>query len=134
MLGAMYERVTRNIKVIVQPRYLENQSRPDEQAFVWAYTITLANMGGETVTLRTRYWRITDGHGRIQEVRGPGVVGEEPTLKPGQSFEYTSGVPLGTPTGFMVGSYQLETDSGESFAVDIPAFSLDSPHMQRAIN
>ena len=96
----MYERITRNIRVTVAPRFLDNQSKPDERAFVWAYTIRLANLGPETVTLRTRYWRITDAAGRIQEVRGPGVVGEEPTLKPGQGFEYTSGVPLSTPTGF----------------------------------
>lgn len=130
----MYERTTRGIRITVEPRYLENQSRPDDRAFVWAYTIKLANMGADTVTLRTRHWRITDGHGKVQEVRGPGVVGEEPTLKPGQGFQYTSGVPLTTPTGFMVGSYQLETAAGEIFTVDIPAFSLDSPHMQKAIN
>ena len=132
--GPMYERTTRNIKVTVEPRFLENQSRPDDLAFVWAYTIHLANLGGETVTLRRRHWRITDGHGRVQEVRGPGVVGEEPTLKPGQGFQYTSGVPLSTPTGFMVGTYELESAGGENFSVDIPAFSLDSPYMQKAIN
>ena len=130
----MYQRTTRHIRITVEPRYLENQSRPDDMAFVWAYTIRLANTGPETVTLRTRYWHITDGHGRVQEVRGPGVVGEEPTLKPGQGFEYTSGVPLATPTGFMAGSYQMETAEGEKFIVDIPVFSLDSPHMPRAIN
>lgn len=130
----MYERTTRDIRVVVRPRYLESQSRPDEDHFVWAYTITIENRGRETVTLRSRYWKITDGMGRIQEVRGPGVVGEQPTLRPGQSFEYTSGAPLATPSGFMVGAYQMETERGESFAIDIPAFSLDSPHMPHQLN
>jgi ApaG protein len=130
----MYERTTRDIRVVVRPRYLESQSRPDEDHFVWAYTITIENRGRETVTLRSRYWKITDAMGRIQEVRGPGVVGEQPTLRPGQSFEYTSGAPLATPSGFMVGAYQMETEHGESFAIDIPAFSLDSPHMPHQLN
>src|SRR3954471_18857373 len=105
----MYERTTRKLRVVASPRYLESQSRPEDNHFVWAYTITIENHGAETVTLRSRYWRITDGRGKVQEVRGAGVVGEQPTLKPGQSFEYTSGAPLATPSGFMVGSYQLET-------------------------
>lgn len=130
----MYHRVTRGIKVVVEPRYLDNQSKPDENHFVWAYTITLENHGRETVTLRTRYWKITDAFGKVQEVRGAGVVGEEPTLKPGDSFQYTSGCPLPTPSGFMVGAYQMETAAGEMFNVDIPAFSLDSPHEKHSIN
>jgi ApaG protein len=83
------------------------------------------------VTLKTRYWKITDSTGRSQEVRGAGVVGEQPVLKPGQSFQYTSGAPLATPSGFMVGAYQMETDRGEAFNVDIPAFSLDGPQAPR---
>jgi ApaG protein len=130
----MYERTTREIRVIVRPRYLESQSRPDEDHFVWAYTITIENRGPETVTLRSRYWKITDGLGRVQEVRGPGVVGEQPTLRPGQSFQYTSGAPLPTPSGFMVGAYQMETEHGENFEIDIPAFSLDSPHLPHRLN
>ena len=130
----MYERVTRSIKVIVRPQYLEGQSRPEEGHYVWAYNITVENHGREIVTLRTRYWKITDGLGKAQEVRGAGVVGEEPTLKPGDSFQYTSGCPLKTPSGFMVGAYQMQTSTGELFNVDVPAFSLDSPHMKRSIN
>jgi ApaG protein len=130
----MYESVTRNIHVVVRPKYLQSQSRPDDDHFVWAYTITIANKGIEIVTLRTRHWKITDDRGKIQEVMGEGVVGKQPTLAPGESFEYTSGVPLSTPSGFMVGTYQMETTGGERFDVDIPAFSLDSPQSHRPIN
>lgn len=130
----MYESVTRNIHVVVRPKYLQSQSRPDDDHFVWAYTITIANKGVEIVTLRSRHWKITDDRGKMQEVRGEGVVGEQPTLAPGESFEYTSGVPLSTPSGFMVGTYQMETTGGERFDVDIPAFSLDSPQSHRLIN
>ncbi len=124
----MYECMTNNIRVTVEPAYLEEQSRPDENYHVWAYTIGIENHGGDPVTLKTRYWKITDAQGRVQEVRGAGVVGEQPTLLPGQRFEYTSGAPLSTPTGFMVGAYQMQHDNGDMFEVDIPAFSLDSPH------
>jgi ApaG protein len=130
----MYESVTRNIHVVVRPKYLQSQSRPDDDHFVWAYTITIANRGVEIVTLRSRHWKITDDRGKLQEVKGDGVVGEQPTLAPGESFEYTSGVPLSTPSGFMVGTYRMETAEGERFDVDIPAFSLDSPQSHRLIN
>jgi ApaG protein len=130
----MYSQTTRAITVTVQPIYLEDQSSPDESHFVWAYRIKIENHGGETVQLRNRYWRITDSLGRIQEVRGAGVVGEQPVLKPGDSFEYTSGTPLPTPSGFMVGTYQMETDDGERFDVAVPAFSLDSPHQPSRLN
>lgn len=121
----MYESVTRNIRVTVRPKYLQSQSRPDDDHFVWAYTITIENRGREIVTLRSRHWKITDARGRLQEVKGEGVVGEQPTLAPGESFDYTSGVPLSTPSGFMVGTYQMETSEGERFDIAIPAFSLD---------
>jgi ApaG protein len=130
----MYERTTHGIKVIVKPQFLENQSRPDEGHFVWAYTITIENHGTDIVTLRTRYWKITDAMGRLQEVRGEGVVGEQPTLAPGQSFKYTSGCPLPTPSGFMVGAYQMQKPDGSFFNVEVPAFSLDSPHDKHPIN
>jgi ApaG protein len=130
----MYERITRGIKVIVRPQFLEGQSKPDEGHFVWAYTITVENHSRETVTLMTRYWKITDAHGRLQEVRGAGVVGEQPTLKPGDTFQYTSGCPLTTASGFMVGAYQMRNAGGELFNVDIPAFSLDSPYEKHSIN
>lgn len=130
----MYYEVTRSIKVMVKPYYLEEQSSPTENRYVWAYHVRIENQGEETVQLRRRHWRITDAVGRIQEVRGPGVVGEQPVLEPGQSFEYTSGTPLATPSGIMVGSYEMELPTGECFAVAIPAFSLDSPHQPRALN
>src|ERR1041384_1146195 len=121
----MYEKTTRHVRVAVRPKYLQSQSRPDDDHFVWAYTITIENRGTETVTLRSRHWKITDARGRLQEVKGEGVVGEQPTLAPGESFEYTSGVPLATPSGFMVGTYQMETGEGDRFDIAIPAFSLD---------
>ena len=130
----MYRAVTRNIEVTVTPRFLAERSSPDNGYFFWAYTIEITNLGGETVQLRTRHWRITDAYGRLQEVKGAGVVGEEPVLKSGQSFEYTSGVPLPTPSGFMTGSYGMVTEAGEGFDIEIPAFSLDSSHSQRTIN
>jgi ApaG protein len=124
----MYSETTRSIKVTVRPVYLEEQSSPADSQYVWAYQVRIENQGSETVQLRKRHWRITDGMGRMQEVRGPGVVGEQPVIPPGESFEYTSGTPLQTPSGIMVGSYEMETRQGESFEVAIPAFSLDSPH------
>src|SRR5215468_5869503 len=130
----MYSAVTRNIEVKVTPRFLAERSSPDNGYFFWAYTIAIANHGAETVQLKTRHWRITDANGRLQEVRGAGVVGEEPVLKPGESFEYTSGVPLPTPSGFMVGTYGMVTDAGERFDIEIPAFSLDSPSERRTVN
>ena len=130
----MYRAVTRKIEVTVTPRFLSERSSPANNYFFWAYTIDIANLGGETVQLKTRHWRITDATGKLQEVRGPGVVGEEPVLKPGESFEYTSGVPLPTPSGFMVGSYGMITDKGEHFDIDVPAFSLDSSYVERTIN
>jgi ApaG protein len=130
----MYRAVTRKIEVTVTPRYVSDRSSPSNGYYFWAYTIDITNLGGETVQLKTRHWRITDANGRLQEVKGPGVVGEEPVLKPGESFEYTSGVPLPTPSGFMVGSYGLVTAAGEHFDIEVPAFSLDSSHAERTIN
>jgi ApaG protein len=130
----MYRSVTRNIEVVVSPRFVADRSSPENNYFFWAYTITITNLGSETVQLKTRHWRITDAHGRVQEVRGAGVVGEQPTLKPGQHFEYTSGVPLHTPSGFMVGTYNMVTDAGARFDIEIPAFSLDCSFAERTIN
>jgi ApaG protein len=131
---AMYEKVTEGICISVRPFYLEEQSAPDEDKFVWAYRVNIENKSDETVQLMNRYWRITDKFGRLQEVRGPGVVGEQPVLKPGESFEYTSGCPLGTPSGIMVGSYEMSTPGGRRFDVEIPAFSLDSPYDTAVMN
>ncbi len=130
----MYSATTRSIKISVEPQFLEDQSSPADDHFVWAYRVRIENHGTETVQLRQRHWRITDGLGRVQEVRGPGVVGEQPVLAPGQSFEYTSGTPLNTPSGIMVGTYRMETRNGEQFDVAIPAFSLDSPHQSVRLN
>lgn len=130
----MYEKNTRGIVVSVRPFFLAEQSSPDRNHFVWAYRVNIENRGDKTVQLINRHWRITDKFGRLQEVKGPGVVGEQPVLKPGESFEYTSGCPLETPSGIMVGTYEMESDGGERFLVEIPAFSLDSPHDRAAIN
>lgn len=130
----MYSAITRQITVTVKPVYLEDQSSPRDNHFVWAYHVRIENRGGNTVQLRSRYWHITDALGRVQEVRGAGVVGEQPVLKPGQAFEYTSGTPLPTPSGIMTGTYQMETEGGELFDIAIPAFSLDSPHQAARLN
>src|SRR5271170_4066667 len=130
----MYRTVTRNIEVMVTPRFVPDRSSPDNSYFFWAYTISITNNGGETVQLKTRHWRITDANGRLQEVRGAGVVGEEPVLKAGESFEYTSGVPLQTPSGFMVGTYGMVGADGDNFDIDVPAFSLDSIEAKRTLN
>jgi ApaG protein len=124
----MYTQKTRNISVTVTPIYLEDQSEPDEDHYVWAYQVRIENDSMETVQLRSRHWRITDANGLVQEVRGAGVVGEQPVLEPGESFEYTSGTPLNAPSGIMVGSYEMQTVEGDLIEVGIPAFSLDSPH------
>lgn len=130
----MYRAITRSIEVKVTPRFEADRSSPQNGYYFWAYTIEIANRGAEQVQLKTRHWRITDALGRVQEVQGPGVVGEEPVLKPGQCFEYTSGVPLPTPSGFMVGTYGMVSHGGERFDVDIPAFSLDTSDERRVIN
>jgi ApaG protein len=130
----MYQAETRKIEVTVTPRFLSDRSSPESSYFFWAYTINLTNRGQETVQLKTRHWRITDANGRLQEVRGAGVVGEQPVLRPGGSYEYTSGVPLHTPSGFMTGSYGMVTEAGEAFDIDIPTFSLDSSYGARTIN
>ena len=130
----MYQAVTRNIAVTVSPRFMPERSSSEENRYFWRYTIEIRNRGDKTVQLKTRHWVITDGAGQRQEVRGAGVVGEEPVLEPGASFEYMSGVPLSTPSGFMAGTYGMVTLDGERFEIEIPAFSLDSPHAMRTIN
>ena len=131
----MYCETTAGITITVKPYYLEEQSAPDQSHFMWAYHVRIENNGSRTVQLRNRHWRITDSRGRTQEVRGAGVVGEQPVLRPGDSFEYTSGTPLPTPSGIMTGSYQMEaSDTGERFDVTIPSFSLDSPHQPVKLN
>ena len=130
----MYKAVTRKIHVMVTPRFLPERSSVEKSYYFWAYTIEITNQSTETVQLKTRHWRITDASGRVQDVRGAGVVGEEPVIKPGGSFEYTSGVPLPTPSGFMVGTYGMVSDAGERFDIEVPAFSLDGPEEKRTVN
>jgi ApaG protein len=130
----MYRATTNAITVTVNPVYLDDQSDPEEGHFVWAYQVRIENNGPTTVQLRSRYWNITDANGLVQEVRGDGVVGEQPVLEPGEAFEYTSGTPLQTPSGIMVGSYQMETEDGDWIDVNVPAFSLDSPHQTIRLN
>lgn len=129
-----YSQTTRSIRVSVTPSFLEEQSAPENGHFVWAYQVRIENLGEETVQLLNRHWRITDANGSTQEVRGPGVVGEQPRLPPGGSFVYTSGCPLTTPSGIMQGSYEMQDAAGQLFQVAIPAFSLDSPHQPIRLN
>lgn len=130
----MYQERTRSIQISVEPFYLDDQSAPDRNRFVFGYRVQIENQGGEVVQLISRHWRITDSEGRTMEVRGSGVVGKQPVLQPGESFEYVSGTPLATPSGIMVGSYSMVTTGGEAFEVAIPAFSLDAPGTPAALN
>ena len=117
------------------PSFLEDQSDPQASSWVWAYQVRIQNNGAETVQLLRRTWRITDARGRLQVVQGDGVVGQQPLLEPGEGFEYTSGTPLETSSGFMVGAYHMiATVSGEAFDAAIPAFSLDSPQPGRQVH
>ena len=118
----------------VEPTYLETRSSPDSSEYFWAYRVIIENQGGETVHLLSRHWMITNARGELTEVKGPGVVGEQPVLKPGESFEYMSGAPLNTPSGMMGGAYQMETDNGERFDIEIPTFSLDRPNQDVFLN
>ena len=130
----MFSKTTNNINVSVKSYYLEEQSEPDAQHYVWAYQVTINNIGQQTVQLKKRYWKITDSNGTNKEVRGAGVIGEQPVLRPGEKFEYTSGTPLSTPSGFMEGYYEMETKDGNKFDASIPLFSLDSPYISNQIN
>ena len=130
----MYSKKTRKINITVNPYFLDDQSEPDEEHFVWAYQVTIDNQGKEKVQLKNRYWKIVDSNGSEQEVKGEGVVGEQPILNPGEKFEYTSGTPLSTPSGFMGVYYEMETKEGKKFEAIIPQFSLDSPFIKNNLN
>jgi ApaG protein len=130
----MYKATTSGIEVSVEPFFMEERSDPSEDRYFWAYRVTIVNRSPEPVQLLSRYWHITDGKGRVEEVRGPGVVGEQPALEPGDSYQYTSGCPLTTPSGIMVGRYTLRNRRDETFEVAIPAFSLDMPGRARTVN
>lgn len=129
-----YEALTHDVRVRVVPDYDEDQSEPDESYYFWTYTVEILNERDEPVQLRSRVWQITDAVGHTEEVRGPGVVGQTPVIEAGQSFSYTSGCPLSTPSGIMVGSYQMAGADGKLFDVEIPAFSLDSPFVSKSVN
>jgi ApaG protein len=129
-----YEAETDGFLVRVRPSYLPDQSEPDEHRFVWAYSVEIENRSAETAQLVSRHWIITDAAGRVEEVKGLGVVGEQPTLKPGESYAYASGCPLSTRSGTMVGSYEMVSDGGDRFEIAIPAFSLDLPEARRTVN
>ena len=129
-----YEAETEGVLVRVRPSYLAGQSDPDGGRWVWAYQVEIVNLGAAPVQLMARRWVITDGQGRVEEVRGAGVVGEQPVIQPGDSYSYASGCPLGTPTGSMVGGYYMTDASGRSFEAAIPAFSLDVPGERRVLN
>ncbi len=130
----MYRATTRGVQVTVTPRFSPERSDPDRSQYFWAYTIEIVNLGIETVQLKSRHWIITDALGRVQEVHGAGVVGEQPVLQSGAHFEYTSGVPLPTATGIMEGTYSLMTEAGELFSADVPPFSLDVPGAVHTVN
>ena len=129
-----YKAITRGIAVSAEPAYLEARSSPGSSQYFWAYRVIIENQGRETVQLLNRHWMITNARGELTEVKGPGVVGEQPVLKPGESYEYTSGAPLNTPSGMMGGAYQMESGSGERFDIEIPTFSLDSPNQGVLLN
>jgi len=130
----MYERKTHDVVVRVEPEFLGEQSSPADHRYIWAYTVEIENLRAEDMQVVGRFWQITDRDGQMQEVRGEGVVGEKPVLKPGETFRYTSGAPLSAPSGVMLGTYQIKANGGEHFDIDIPAFSLDSPFDPRSIN
>ena len=130
----MYSKTTKKINITVNPYFLEDQSEPEDQHYVWAYQVTIDNRSKERVQLKNRYWKIIDSNGVEQEVRGEGVVGEQPILNPGEKFEYTSGTPLSTPSGFMEGHYEMQTIKGIKFEALIPQFSLDSPFLIKKLN
>jgi ApaG protein len=125
---------TRGIVVSVEPAYLEEKSSPGSSQYFWAYRVMIENRGLETVRLVSRHWMIMNARGELTEVKGLGVVGDQPVLKPGESYEYTSGAPLDTPSGMMGGTYQMERESGEQFDVEIPTFSLDRPNQSVFLN
>lgn len=131
----MYEQETSGLVVRVEPQFLPEESEPDEGRFVWAYTIEIENRSAEKVQLLSRYWQITDENGLTQEVRGPGVIGQQPVISPGQSFRYTSAAPLAAPSGVMLGAYSMQRiDGGEEFDIAVPAFALESPHQAKLVN
>lgn len=130
----IYEKTTQNVTVRVEPDYLEDQSRPADDHYIWAYTVEIENNRQTQIQLVERFWQISDSRGQCQEIRGSGVMGQTPILKPGEVFRYTSGAPLYAPSGMMRGTYSLKTPNGDQFDVTIPTFLLDSPHETQSFN
>jgi ApaG protein len=130
----MYSALTKEIRVTVRPEFSNERSEPSDDSYFWVYTIEIANQGRKTVKLTHRHWRIIDALGHVETVDGPGVVGEQPTIAPGQAYRYSSGCPLKTPSGFMAGTYEMVDEEGRRFEVEIPAFSLDSPFLRKVLN
>ncbi|HRE44126.1 MAG TPA: Co2+/Mg2+ efflux protein ApaG [Terricaulis sp.] len=131
----MYEQETSGLHVRVEPQFLPEESAPAEGRYVWAYTIEIENRSGESVQLISRFWRITDENGLTQEVEGPGVIGQQPVIEPGESFRYTSAAPLAAPSGMMMGAYSMRrVAGGDAFDIAVPLFALDSPHQARLAN
>ena len=134
-MAPRYSATTRGVVVSVQTAFLPEHSDPDAGAWVWAYQVRIENQGPEDVQLLRRTWRITDARGRTEVVEGPGVVGEQPKLAAGEAFEYTSGTPLSTASGFMAGTYHMVVSAtGEAFDAAVPTFSLDSPSEARSVH
>ena len=129
-----YTEVTKNIRVSVKTNFLSDQSDTENSLWVWSYHILIENNGNDKIQLIDRYWKITDATGIIKEVKGSGVIGEQPTIKPGEFFEYTSGTPLNKSSGFMSGNYRMINENNESFFIDVPIFSLDIPSVQKILN
>tara|TARA_B110000003_G_scaffold156514_1_gene156990 strand:+ start:507 stop:938 length:432 start_codon:yes stop_codon:yes gene_type:complete len=129
-----YTEVTKNIRVSVKTNFLSDQSDTENSLWVWSYHILIENNGNDKVQLIDRYWKITDATGIIKEVKGSGVIGEQPTIKPGEFFEYTSGTPLNKSSGFMSGNYRMINENNESFFIDVPVFSLDIPSVKKILN
>lgn len=130
----MYRQTTHGIEVTARPEFLEDESAPEKSRWFWAYTIIISNHSERTVQLESRFWRITNAAGKVEEVSGPGVIGEQPILTPGDSFQYTSGCPLDTESGTMFGHYIMRLADGNSLVVKIPPFSLDLPSKKRTLN
>jgi ApaG protein len=130
----MYSAVTRSIQVTVTPAFHEDQSNAERSRWFWSYKVEIVNNSGSRVQLLSRYWHIRDANGKVQEVRGEGVVGKQPRIDAGATFEYTSGCPLETPGGIMSGHYVMQSAEGETFRVTIPAFSLDVPETVRVLH
>jgi ApaG protein len=131
----MYHQETAGVMVRVAPQFLPEESAPAQGRYLWAYAIEIENRRADAVQLISRFWSITDANGLTQEVRGPGVVGQQPVIAPGATYRYSSACPLSTPSGMMLGAYSMQrVDTGQPFDIVVPAFALDSPHQSRLVN